>query len=153
MANHNAIEILLIEDNLNDAELAIRSLRRHNLANHLFHVHDGVEALEFLFGTGAYSDRRTSPAPRVVLLDIKLPRVDGIEVLRRIKSDERTKTIPVVMLTSSKEERDVIDSYKLGANSYILKPVDFDKFAQVVSDLGLYWMVLNEPPKGREGTP
>lgn len=153
MANHSAIEILLVEDNLNDAELTIRSLRKHNLANHLHHVHDGVEALEFLFGTGAYTDRRSSPAPRVVLLDIKLPRVDGIEVLRKVKSDERTRTVPVVMLTSSREERDVVESYKLGANSYILKPVDFDKFARVVSDLGLYWMVLNEPPRGQEGAP
>ena len=153
MSNQNAIEILLVEDNLNDAELTIRSLRKHNLTNNLHHVHDGVEALEFLFGTGTYADRGASPPPRVVLLDIKLPRVDGIEVLRRIKSDERTKTIPVVMLTSSKEDRDVVESYRLGANSYILKPVDFDKFAHVVSELGLYWSVLNEPPRRAEQAP
>jgi two-component system response regulator len=144
------VEILLVEDNLHDAELTIRSLRKHNLANHLHHVHDGVEALDYLFGTGTRAEAGPAPPPRVVLLDIKLPRVDGIEVLRRMKADERTRSIPVVMLTSSREDRDVVESYRLGANSYVAKPVDFDKFARAVSDLGMYWMVLNEPPRRPE---
>ncbi len=144
------VEILLVEDNPRDAELTIRSLKKRNLANRLHHVADGVEALDFLFGTGAYAGRRIGDAPKLVLLDLKLPKIDGLEVLQRLKSDERTKSIPVVMLTSSKEERDVVASYRLGVNSYIVKPVGFENFAEAVSQLGLYWLLLNEPP-ARQG--
>lgn len=147
MDSHDAVEILLVEDNPNDLELAVRSLRKHNLANHLQVARDGVEALDFIFGTGAFAARNGTAHPRVILLDIKLPKVDGIEVLRRVKSDERTMTIPVVMLTSSKEERDVVESYRLGANSYIQKPVDFDGFARTVAELGMYWMLFNAAPR------
>jgi two-component system response regulator len=144
--NINEVEILLVEDNPTDAELTLRALKKRQLANKLFHVKDGVEALDFLFGTGAFTDRKVENALKVILLDLKLPKVDGLEVLRRIKGDERMRVNPVVVLTSSKEERDVIESYRLGVNSYMVKPVDFDKFAQVVSELGMYWMLLNQPP-------
>ena len=147
MNSHQEVEILLVEDNPNDAELTIRALKKHNLANNLVHVKDGAEALEFVFATGRYAHRNVSNGPKVILLDLKLPKVDGLEVLRKIKSDERTKIFPVVVLTSSREERDVVESYKLGVNSYITKPVDFDKFIQAVSDLGLYWMLLNQAPR------
>ena len=140
------LQILLVEDNLNDAELAIRALKKHHLANSLIHVTDGQAALDFLFGTGAHQGRDVHHQPKVVLLDLKLPKLDGIEVLRQVRADERTKLLPVVMLTSSREDRDVIESYKLGANSYIVKPVDFEKFSEAVSNLGLYWLLLNEPP-------
>lgn len=146
MKRDNVIEILLVEDNPNDVELTLRALKRHKLANHVHVVKNGVEALDFIFGTGEYDYRNTECHPRVILLDLKLPKVDGIEVLRRIKSDNKTKTIPVVVLTSSREESDRIESYKLGVNSYIVKPVDFDKFMESVSELGLYWLLLNEPP-------
>jgi len=142
----NQVEILLVEDNPNDVELTLRALQRHNLANKVFVVKDGAEALEFLFATGAHTDRNVESGPRVVLLDLKLPRVDGLEVLRRVKSDERTKAIPVVVLTSSREQRDVVETYQLGVNSYIVKPVDFEKFVQAVSEVGLYWVLLNQPP-------
>ncbi|MGQ9569423.1 MAG: response regulator [Thermodesulfovibrionales bacterium] len=142
------VEILLVEDNPNDAELAIRALKKHNLANKVYVVKDGVEALDFIFGTGTYSHRDVNDKPKVVLLDLKLPKVDGLDVLKKIKSDERTKTIPVVVLTSSTEERDIIASYQLGVNSYIVKPIDFDKFVDAVSELGLYWLLLNQPPIG-----
>jgi len=145
MAN-DPVEILLVEDNPNDVELALRALQRHNLANKVFVVKDGVEALEFLFATGAHADRNVKNTPRVVFLDLKLRKVDGLEVLRRVKSDERTRAIPVVVLTSSREERDVVESYQLGVNSYIVKPVDFEKFVQAVSEVGLYWVLLNQPP-------
>jgi two-component system response regulator len=134
-----SIEILLVEDNPDDAELTIRTLRKNNLANHLLHKEDGQEALDFLFS-------EENVMPRLILLDLKMPRVDGIEVLRRLKSDERRKVIPVVVLTSSKEERDIIESYKLGVNAYVVKPVDFDQFVKAVTQLGLFWMIHNQPP-------
>lgn len=134
------VEILLVEDNANDAELTLRALKQRNLANQVFLCRDGAEALDF-FSNG------TSPVPKVVLLDLKLPKVDGLEVLRRLKDDARTKTIPVVVLTSSREEPDIERAYALGANSYIVKPVDFEAFARAVSDLGLYWLLLNHPPQ------
>lgn len=148
MEHLKEVEILLVEDNPNDAELAIRALKKHNLANNVHVVKDGVEALDFVFGTGSYADRDVNDKPKVVFLDLKLPKVDGLDVLRKIKSDERTKTIPVVVLTSSTEERDIIESYQLGVNSYIVKPIDFDKFVDAVSELGLYWLLLNQPPIG-----
>jgi len=146
MSNGNVIEILLVEDNPQDVELTLRALKRHNLANKVHVVKDGAEALDFLFATGSYAGRDMNHIPKVILLDLKLPKVDGLEVLRRIKSDERTKLIPVVVLTSSREEQDMVDSYKLGVNSYIVKPVDFDKFVDAVGELGLYWLLLNEQP-------
>jgi two-component system response regulator len=147
MSQNDRVEILLVEDNPNDLELALHALRRHNLANHIEVVRDGAEALEFIFGTGAYAHRRVEDVPKVILLDLKLPKVDGMEVLERIKSDPRTRSIPVVVLTSSREERDVVESYQLGVNSYIVKPVDFEQFTEAVRNLGLYWLLLNQPPK------
>lgn len=140
------VEILLVEDNPTDAELAMRALKKNNLANKLVWVKDGAEALDFIFSTGAYSDRNKHDGPKVILLDLRLPKVDGMEVLRRIKNDEHARTIPVVVLTSSKEDRDVAESYRLGVNSYISKPVEFDEFAKVVSELGMYWLLVNKPP-------
>jgi CheY-like chemotaxis protein len=140
------VEILLVEDNPTDAELCIRALKKNNLANQLVWVKDGAEALEFIFATGAYCGRERLKDPKVILLDLRLPKVDGMEVLRRIKGDERTRLIPVVVLTSSKEDRDVVESYQLGVNSYISKPVEFEEFAKTVSELGLYWLLVNFPP-------
>ena len=140
------VEILLVEDNPNDVELTLHALRKKNLANRIEVVRDGAEALEFLFCTGAYAHRSIENSPKVVLLDLKLPKVDGLEVLRRIKSDPRTQVIPVV-LTSSREERDIVESYKLGVNSYINKPVNFEQFTKTVRELGFYWVLLNQPPK------
>jgi CheY-like chemotaxis protein len=140
------VEILLVEDNPNDVELTLMALKENNLANHIHVVRDGEEAIEFVFGTGRYSGRDMSIIPKVILLDLKLPKVDGIEVLRKIRSDERTKIIPVVVLTSSREERDIVETYKLGVNSYIVKPVQFENFVKVIKDLGLYWLVVNQPP-------
>lgn len=140
----NEVEILLVEDNPNDAELALRALKKRNLANRVLHVKDGAEALEFLFADGSYNERQIEHAPRVVLLDLKLPKVDGLEVLRQIKADERTKAIPVVVLTSSREDSDLTECYKLGVNSYIVKPVEFENFSKVISELGFYWMLLNQ---------
>jgi len=140
------VEILLVEDNPNDVELTLSALQKRNLSNKVFVVKDGAEALDFIFAAGAYSQRKVEKRPKVVLLDLKLPKVDGIEVLRRIKADSRTSPIPVVMLTSSQEERDVVNSYNLGVNSYIVKPVDFSNFVHAVSELGIYWGVLNKLP-------
>ena len=137
---HEVVEILLIEDNPDDAGLVIHALKKHNLANHLLHLHDGEEALDYLF----------SPTPRnipkVILLDLKMPKVDGIEVLRRLKADERRRVIPVIVLTSSKEDRDITESYRLGVNAYIVKPVDFDKFVEAISKIGFFWLTLNQTP-------
>lgn len=146
MTDRAAVEILLVEDNPNDAELAIRALKKHNLANRLHHAKDGAEALDFIFGTGAYEGRKNGAHPKVILLDLKLPKVDGLEVLKRLKENDSTKAIPVVVVTSSKEERDMVRSYELGVNSYIVKPVEFEKFMESVSELGLYWLLLNERP-------
>ncbi len=139
-------EILLVEDNPTDAELTLRALKKSNLANHLVHVTDGQAALDFIFATGPYEGRDMNQQPKVVMLDLKLPKVGGIEVLRQIRADERTKLLPVVVLTSSCEDRDLIETYQLGTNSYIVKPVDFEKFSEAVTRLGLYWLLLNEPP-------
>ena len=143
---NNEVEILLVEDNQDDADLAMIALRKKNLSNKLIHLKDGVEALDFIYGTGAYEGRRTDFVPKVILLDLKMPRVNGLEVLQRIKSDPLTAMIPVVVLTSSSEDPDVKTAYKLGANSYLVKPVDFDNFSQMIIDLGMYWVVLNRPP-------
>lgn len=144
--NEKQIEILLVEDSPDDVELTLRALRRSKLANHIEVVRDGAEALDFIFATGAYARRDVNDVPKVILLDIKLPKLDGLEVLRRLKGDAATRKIPVVMLTSSREERDIVESYELGVNSYIRKPVDFERFAEAVRQLGLYWLLLNEPP-------
>ena len=143
----NVIDILLIEDNPNDAELTLRALKKNNVANKVHLITDGAEALEFFFAKGKYEGRDVTSTPKVVILDLKLPKVDGLEILKRVKADERLKVMPIVVLTSSKEECDVIESYKLGANSYIVKPVDFNKFAESIKDLGIYWLLLNEPPR------
>ena len=144
--------ILLVEDNPDDEALTLRALKKHNVGNKVFVVRDGVEALDFLFCTGAYADRDPYDMPQVILLDLKLPKVDGLEVLRRLRADERTSLLPVVILTSSNEERDMIEGYKYGANSYVRKPVDFNQFIEAVRNLGLYWLVLNEaPPLQKDG--
>jgi len=143
------VEILIVEDNARDLELTLRALKKHNLGNRIVSVRDGAEALEFLFARGAYSDRRIGDGPHVIFLDMKLPKVDGIEVLRQIKADERTRTIPVVMVTSSAQERDVVESYRYGVNSYVVKPIDFDAFIKTIADLGFYWLAVNRqvPPQ------
>lgn len=138
--------ILLVEDNPDDELLAIRALKKNNISNEVVVARDGVEALDYLFGTGAHAGRDMSEMPQIILLDLKLPKIDGLEVLRRLRSDERTKLLPVVVLTSSREEQDLTESYSLGANSYIRKPVNFTRFTEAIRQLGLYWLVLNEPP-------
>lgn len=147
MTDLNAVEILLVEDNPRDAELTIRALKQKHLANNLFHVEDGVEALDFLFARGRFADRNMEDSPKVIMLDLKLPRINGLEVLRAIKADERTRTIPVVIVTSSAEDPDVSAAYKLGANSYVIKPVQFESFIEAMSKLGVYWLMVNRPPK------
>ncbi len=140
----NAVEILLVEDNPNDVELTLHAIRKNHLSNRIHVVRDGAEALEFIFCTGAYAERKIQETPKVILLDLKLPKVNGLEVLQRIKADPRTRATPVVVLTSSREERDVVESYRLGVNSYIVKPVDFKKFTEAVQQMGLYWLLLNQ---------
>ena len=146
MTGTNPVEILLVEDNPNDVELTLHALRKHNLANHIHVVRDGAEALDFLFCRGAIRPGRSAPAPKVILLDLKLPKVDGMEVLRQLRGDERTRMLPVVVMTSSRQDRDIVESYKLGVNSYIVKPVDFDQFSESVRQIGCYWLLLNQPP-------
>lgn len=148
MNQTNEIEILLVEDNQDDLDMTVRALRKANLANSIHIARDGAEAVEYIFCEGAYANRKIQNGPKVVLLDLKLPKVDGMEVLKRMKSDSRTKMIPVVMLTSSKEQKDMIESYHLGVNSYIVKPVNFESFAAAVQQLGMYWLLLNQPPVG-----
>ncbi|TXE06606.1 response regulator [Gelidibacter salicanalis] len=142
----NKVEILLIEDNMNDAELAIRAFKKGNINNTLVHLKDGAQALEFLYGTGKFEGRDTTNKPKVILLDLKMPKMDGLEVLTHIKAHELTKAIPVVVLTSSKEHPDIERAYSLGANSYIVKPVELDEFTKVVTDLGFYWLLKNQSP-------
>ena len=147
MISNNVIDILLIEDNPYDAELTLRALKDIKILNNVHVLTDGEEAINYLFGLGVYKGRDINLNPKVVFLDLKLPKVDGLEVLKKVKSDENTKKIPIVIVTSSQQEKDVIKSYKLGVNSYIVKPVDSDKFIEAVKELGLYWLILNQPPK------
>lgn len=144
---YKELQILLVEDNMSDAMLTIRALKKHNLANNLVHLYDGAQALDFLFGKGEYEGRNLAEKPKVIFLDLKMPKVDGLEVLRQLKADDRTKLIPVVMMTSSKEEKDIIESHRLGVNSYIVKPVGFENFSKTVADLGMYWLLVNQTPR------
>ncbi len=146
MMSEDVVEILLVEDNPNDEELTLHAFRKYHLTNRLQVVRDGEEALDFIFCRAQYASRNIQNGPKVILLDIKLPKVDGLEVLRQIKADEQTRTIPVVLLTSSREERDILAGYAHGANSYIVKPVDFEQFTESVRTLGMYWLLLNKPP-------
>ena len=141
--------ILLIEDSPEDAELTIMALKDNHLCNDIIHLEDGAEALDFIFAKGKYSERNVADFPKVILLDLKMPKIGGLEVLRQIKMDERTKLIPIVVMTSSKEESDIQESYKLGVNAYVVKPVGFDAFAKAVADLGLFWLFVNQPPSGK----
>lgn len=152
MENNNGVEILLVEDNMSDAELTIRALKKKNLANSLIHLKNGAEALDFIFARGQYSTRNPLNTPKVILLDLKMPKVDGLEVLATIRANEKTKKIPVVVLTSSKEDPDIEKCYELGVNSYIVKPVEFDNFIKAVSDLGFYWLLLNHTPHQQHST-
>ena len=147
--NEDSVEILLVEDNPTDVELTLHAFKKNKLTNRIRVVRDGAEALEFVFGTGAYQGRDVRGGPRVILLDLKLPKVDGLEVLRRVKADPRTRNIPVVVLTSSREERDLVESYQYGVNSYIHKPVDFQQFTEATRTIGMYWLLLNQPPTVR----
>jgi two-component system, response regulator len=147
---HNSIhdvDVLLVEDNPDDAGLVIRELKKNNLGNNLIHLSDGAEALDFVFVRGKFSERKIEDKPKVILLDLKMPKIDGLEVLRTIRGDERTKLIPVVVMTSSREEQDIIRSYSLGVNAYVVKPVGFDSFSKAVAELGMFWILVNQPPK------
>lgn len=146
MPTHSEVEVLLVEDNPHDAELTLRALRKRNLVNTVVHVRDGQEALDWLFGLGAFAGRDPGVHPKVVLLDLKLPKVDGLEVLRAVRSDPRTQLLPVVVVTSSSEDRDVVESYKLNVNSYVVKPVNFESFSAAMASLGHYWLLLNHRP-------
>ena len=146
MSENGGVKILLVEDNPRDRELTLRALRRSHLANGITTLNDGAEALDFLFCRGQYADRRSDDFPQVVFLDLKLPKVDGIDVLRQLKADERTRKIPVVIITSSAEDRDRVDSYELGVNSYVVKPIEFENFSKTIADLGFYWLAINRPP-------
>ncbi|MCF8235482.1 MAG: response regulator [Bacteroidales bacterium] len=146
MKKTDQVEILLVEDNPDDAEMALRALKKNNLANNILVVGDGEEALDFIFARGEYKVRSSKNRPKIILLDLKLPKVSGLEVLKELKANKKTRIIPVIVLTSSKEESDMFESYELGVNSYIVKPVDFDKFVGSVKDLGLYWLLLNQQP-------
>jgi two-component system response regulator len=150
MNEPHAVELLLVEDNPQDLDLTLRALRKANLSNRIHVARDGVEALDYIFCEGPYAARLITDTPKVILLDLKLPKIDGLEVLKRIKGDPRTRVIPVVILTSSKEQSDVVESYHLGVNSYIVKPVNFERFAEAVHDFGLYWLLHNQPPKVEE---
>ncbi|CAG5070686.1 Response regulator rcp1 [Dyadobacter sp. CECT 9623] len=141
------IQILLVEDNKSDAALTIRALKKHNLANNLVHLIDGAQAVDFIFGKGEYSDRNPDIKPRVIFLDIKMPKINGLEVLRILKADDSTRMIPVVMMTSSKEEKDIIESHKLGVNSYVVKPLGFENFSKTIAELGFYWLAVNNAPR------
>ena len=147
MQTQNEVEILLVEDNPYDGELALRALKKRNLANHVVWVKDGAEALDYLFSAATPAGPTANPTPKLILLDLKLPKVDGLGVLHRLKGDARTKDIPVVVLTSSREEEDLAECYRLGVNSYVVKPVDFEKFSETVAHLGMYWLLLNQLPK------
>ena len=147
---NSSVDILLVEDNQDDIDLALHALRQGKLANSIFVVRDGEEALDFIFCRGQYSQRSVDHPPKLVLLDLKLPKVDGLQVLKAVKGDPRTKTIPIVIMTSSKEERDMVESYNSGVNSYIQKPVDFEQFRNTIKTLGMYWMVVNQPPVNHE---
>jgi CheY-like chemotaxis protein len=150
--NNEPSDILIVEDNQNDVLLTIRSLKKHKLANSIIHVSDGQAAIDYLFGEGSHQGRNVMEQPRVVLLDLKLPKLDGLQVLARIRADQRTKLLPVVILTSSQEESDLVQSYNLGANSYIVKPVEFENFAKSIYEIGLYWLLLNKPAPVRTST-
>lgn len=144
--NERMVEILIVEDNKNDVEMTLRAFKKKNIANRTLVIYDGEEALEYIFATGKYSDRDIHQHPKIILLDLNLPKVNGLVVLQKIKADERTRSIPVVILTSSKEETDIVESYNTGANSYIVKPVNFENFSNSIAQIGLYWLLLNEPP-------
>lgn len=148
--NKNVVEILLVEDNPNDITLTLRALKKHNFANKVFVVMDGEEALDYIYKKGKFSDQPKNENLKVILLDLKLPKIDGLEVLKILKSDENTRSIPVVIMTSSKEEKDLIESYNLGVNSYVTKPIDFNQFIRAVGDIGLYWLLFNELPMDRK---
>lgn len=144
---NNAIEILLVEDSISDAKLTIRALQKHHLTNNIVHLQDGAEALDFIFAKGSYSGRKIEQTPKIILLDLNMPKIGGLEVLRAIKGDERTRRIPVIVMTSSKEDSDIIASYDLGVNSYVVKPIGFENFSKAVTELGMYWLLVNQESK------
>ena len=147
MENIHNIEIILVEDSIEDANLIMRSLKKNNLSNSIIHLQDGAEALDFMFARGAYKARNIEDKPKVILLDLKMPKIDGLQVLRDLKADDRTKSVPIVIMTSSREDKDLVESYKLGANGYVVKPVSFDNFAKAVADIGIYWLMVNQAPR------